>query len=291
MPDLAAPSAAAVASHLLPHHLRLPPACLRPVGARRTATSSMTSVPKPLKFLRPHYDKLKAQVDATPKGAPNRQELADVVSDLSRRLRLWLAQQLAGGGAGSGCSQGISAAGMQHEIGGGSRVDGVGAAAAACPVCRELRRQPRCCRRRARHPSPRCPPPQVSVLAMTSAEEGSRETLKYKLEGVVGDVSKWGHEYIRHLAGERQPPPGLPCPRCVGSESAAATLLGSKLGGAARLLFCCGCCARAPFPRPSLAPCPTLCPFTTTTTLPTPCQARLGRRMRSGGPRTRLPTT
>ncbi|EFN53700.1 hypothetical protein CHLNCDRAFT_25435, partial [Chlorella variabilis] len=86
----------------------------------RTATSSMTSVPKPLKFLRPHYDKLKAQVDATPKGAPNRQELADV----------------------------------------------------------------------------------VSVLAMTSAEEGSRETLKYKLEGVVGDVSKWGHEYIRHLAGE-----------------------------------------------------------------------------------------
>ena len=26
----------------------------------RTATSSMTSVPKPLKFLRPHYDKFKA---------------------------------------------------------------------------------------------------------------------------------------------------------------------------------------------------------------------------------------
>ena len=27
----------------------------------RTATSSMTSIPKPLKFLRPHYPKLKEQ--------------------------------------------------------------------------------------------------------------------------------------------------------------------------------------------------------------------------------------
>ncbi|KAI3425164.1 hypothetical protein D9Q98_008935 [Chlorella vulgaris] len=86
----------------------------------RTATSSMTSVPKPLKFLRPHYAALKAQLEATPQGAPNREQLADV----------------------------------------------------------------------------------VSVLAMTSSDEGSRETLKYKLWGAKGDVSKWGHEYIRHLAGE-----------------------------------------------------------------------------------------
>lgn len=45
--------------------------------------------------------------------------------------------------------------------------------------------------------------PQVSVLAMTSSEEGSRETLKYKLQGAPEDVAKWGHEYIRHLAGTR----------------------------------------------------------------------------------------
>jgi 26S proteasome regulatory subunit N1 len=86
----------------------------------RTATSSMTSVPKPLKFLRPHYDTLKARLEGLAAGAPNREQLADV----------------------------------------------------------------------------------VSVLAMTSSEEGSRETLKYKLQGAAGDVSKWGHEYIRHLAGE-----------------------------------------------------------------------------------------
>jgi 26S proteasome regulatory subunit N1 len=32
----------------------------------RTATSSMTSVPKPLKFLRPHYDRIKAIYDTMP---------------------------------------------------------------------------------------------------------------------------------------------------------------------------------------------------------------------------------
>jgi hypothetical protein len=36
---------------------------------------------------------------------------------------------------------------------------------------------------------------------MTSSEEGSRETLKYKLQGAPGDIAQWGHEYIRHLAG------------------------------------------------------------------------------------------
>lgn len=45
---------------------------------------------------------------------------------------------------------------------------------------------------------------QVSVLAMTSSPEGSRETLKYKLQGAQGDISKWGHEYVRHLAGQQQ---------------------------------------------------------------------------------------
>lgn len=38
----------------------------------------------------------------------------------------------------------------------------------------------------------------LSVLAMTMAEEGTRECLKFKLEGSkempIGD---WGHEYIR----------------------------------------------------------------------------------------------
>lgn len=80
----------------------------------------MTSVPKPLKLLRPHYDSLKLHFDALPARSDVRTSLADV----------------------------------------------------------------------------------ISVLAMTSAPEGSRDCLNYKLRSNTTDVSAWGHEYIRHLAGE-----------------------------------------------------------------------------------------
>lgn len=48
----------------------------------RSATTSMTSVPKPLKFLRPHYQALKAMYQELPAGS-NKQQLADVVSILA----------------------------------------------------------------------------------------------------------------------------------------------------------------------------------------------------------------
>ncbi|RMZ75668.1 hypothetical protein DV737_g5169, partial [Chaetothyriales sp. CBS 132003] len=47
----------------------------------RTATSSMTAVPKPLKFLRPHYDDLAAVYARWPAG-PDRDALADTLSVL-----------------------------------------------------------------------------------------------------------------------------------------------------------------------------------------------------------------
>ena len=81
----------------------------------KSATSSMTSVPKPLKFLGPHYETLK-QAFAKRKN----EELADV----------------------------------------------------------------------------------LSVLAMTMAPEGKRESLSFKLEGCKTDVAAWGHEYVRNLSGE-----------------------------------------------------------------------------------------
>lgn len=91
----------------------------------RTATSSMTSVPKPLKFLKEHYGSLKEhfeglRANTSPAGVALRGALADV----------------------------------------------------------------------------------LSVLAMTSAEPDSMETLKFKLVSGVKDVAGWGHEYSRHLAGE-----------------------------------------------------------------------------------------
>ena len=83
----------------------------------RSATASMTSVPKPLKFLRPHYDTLKARFEGMPTGE-NSAHLADI----------------------------------------------------------------------------------ISVLATT--KELQREVLKYRLGGTPSELGIWGHEYIRHLAGE-----------------------------------------------------------------------------------------
>jgi hypothetical protein len=48
----------------------------------RTATSSVTSVPKPLKFLRPHYAALRTAYDVVREG-PTKQKFADVLSVLA----------------------------------------------------------------------------------------------------------------------------------------------------------------------------------------------------------------
>ncbi|XP_044147030.1 26S proteasome non-ATPase regulatory subunit 2 [Bufo gargarizans] len=83
----------------------------------RSSTTSMTSVPKPLKFLRPHYGKLKEIYESMEPGE-NKRFAADI----------------------------------------------------------------------------------ISVLAMTMS--GDRECLKYRLFGSQEELASWGHEYVRHLAGE-----------------------------------------------------------------------------------------
>jgi len=83
----------------------------------RSSTSSMTSVPKPLKFLRPHFDRLKGIYEKMTV-AENKRFCADV----------------------------------------------------------------------------------ISVLAMTNSE--GTETLHYRLQGSHEEIGTWGHEYVRHLAGE-----------------------------------------------------------------------------------------
>lgn len=86
----------------------------------RSATSSMTSVPKPLKFLRPHFSPLKIYyATEMPKG-DNRVFLADI----------------------------------------------------------------------------------LSVLAMTMGDSSRCESLRFKLQGGDEAPHLWGHEYVRHLAGE-----------------------------------------------------------------------------------------
>ncbi|KAA8491649.1 26S proteasome regulatory subunit RPN1 [Porphyridium purpureum] len=85
----------------------------------RSATSSMTSVPKPLKFMRDHYHPLKAFHESM-MDEQNKVFLSDI----------------------------------------------------------------------------------LSVLAMSMAKEGSRESLRFKLQGSGDPPQSWGHEYVRSLCGE-----------------------------------------------------------------------------------------
>ncbi|KAI9204312.1 armadillo-type protein [Polychytrium aggregatum] len=85
----------------------------------RTSTSSMTAVPKPLKFLRAHYSTSIAVFEEWPQ-SDNKKDLADI----------------------------------------------------------------------------------LSVLSMAYAEEGKRDSLKYRLLGSGEAPGSWGHEYVRHLASE-----------------------------------------------------------------------------------------
>jgi len=55
------------------------------VNEVRTSTSSMTSVPKPLKFLRPHYATLKTTYE-TAEAGPAKTMLADVLSLLAMTM-------------------------------------------------------------------------------------------------------------------------------------------------------------------------------------------------------------
>lgn len=101
----------------------------------RTSTSSMVSVPKPLKFLRPHY------------------------AELQRIHESWPESSTA---AESGTREGQSPASDKA-------------------LFADI----------------------LSVLAMTYADTGNRDTLRYRLKGgSKEDPGLWGHEYVRHLAAE-----------------------------------------------------------------------------------------
>jgi len=86
----------------------------------RKSTSSMTAVPKPLKFLNPHYIELKSIYTSWAEDHNLKKKLADV----------------------------------------------------------------------------------LAVLAMTMAPLGSRESLRYKLQGTSVDIASWGHEFCRFIGGE-----------------------------------------------------------------------------------------
>lgn len=126
----------------------------------REATSSMTSVPKPLKFLSKHWGPLKAFYKT----------IGGQISILA-------------GPPPSSPKEG-EAAGKKADTNSTTPNSTVTTTVVATDENRRLFAD------------------VLSVLAMTMGTPSQRETLRYKLVGNTSDVDSWGHEYVRHLAGE-----------------------------------------------------------------------------------------
>ncbi|BGP51245.1 proteasome regulatory particle base subunit [Rhodotorula kratochvilovae] len=135
----------------------------------RTSTSSMTSVPKPLKFLRPHYADLQKIHAAWPDHPV--QSTSQAVADTASAALDAIAAAV---GLGGSSKEGEKAEAKDHD-------KKVPASVSDKSLFADI----------------------LSVLAMTYSDTGKRETLKYRLTGgSEEDPGVWGHEYVRHLAAE-----------------------------------------------------------------------------------------
>jgi 26S proteasome regulatory subunit N1 len=160
----------------------------------REATSSMTSVPKPLKFLRPHYATLKEHYvrETEDEVRPPSWPLCAGAPVQSRALGHWLAA--AAMPYAPRARQTLPFLPRRHKRAEMEQLVAVFGVQSGCGP----------------HPSRALICSQVklmladvlSVLAMTMSDDGRRESLEYKLVGSGGKVGAWGHEYVRHLAAE-----------------------------------------------------------------------------------------
>jgi 26S proteasome regulatory subunit N1 len=113
----------------------------------KTSTSSMTSVPKPLKYLKPQYDNIKQIYERTK---------SNKVKKEKKKERKKSTEKLSFYNSFSHCH--LSLTSMQALF---SDI--------------------------------------LSVLAMTMAKAGTRESLKFKLAGTKDAIGVWGHEYVRYF--------------------------------------------------------------------------------------------
>ncbi|BGP02988.1 hypothetical protein RTG_02952 [Rhodotorula toruloides ATCC 204091] len=131
----------------------------------RTSTSSMTSVPKPLKFLRPHYAEL-AKIQASWPDQP----VASTSQAIAQTATAAVETVAAAVGLG----------GKDAAVN-GDKKDESQVQVTDKGLFADI----------------------LSVLAMTYSDTGKRETLMYRLKGGSDeDPGVWGHEYVRHLAAE-----------------------------------------------------------------------------------------
>ncbi|KAF4662155.1 26S proteasome non-ATPase regulatory subunit 2 [Perkinsus olseni] len=134
----------------------------------RSATSSMTSVPKPLKFLRAHFVPLAAAYEAMP-DSEVKKELADVLAVLSTTIPVEKSREKKHVGD-EKVDEATTASVVSSEEAAPKEAEGSGAAD------------------KAEHPG------------VGHVKKGA--TLRYRLAGTNKDITKWGMEFMKTISGE-----------------------------------------------------------------------------------------
>lgn len=119
----------------------------------------MTSVPKPLKFLRPHYSELSQIQQSWPEQTPSSHGIVDAAKHAVETV-----------------VHAVGLDGKESQENGAEKKDQTTANVSDKALFADI----------------------LSVLAMTYSDTGKRETLKYRLKGgSEEDPGVWGHEYVR----------------------------------------------------------------------------------------------
>jgi len=188
----------------------------------RTSTSSMTSVPKPLKFLRPHFGDLVRIFYSWGSREEYDQAMKEDGEVKLEIQRLKQAEKAAAEAAAAPSSEaekkdstgevkpGDSKITTKEASPGSKKAEGETTLirSAAVPVVPPFQAEPGSIK--GVSPMDRILLAEIiSVLAMTYSDSGLRETLAFRLRSHKVDPScsrddpgVWGHEYVRHLAAE-----------------------------------------------------------------------------------------
>lgn len=155
------------------------------------STTSMTSIPKPLKYLRYKYNDLK-EAHSTFKNDKLKRDLADIISILAMTI-----------------SEGASKPQTVQTEGGEAKTNGTSAPkigdTASAQVSKTLDKEDGTDVPMITSPIPDLTSPTRMDLPTIEEEPiklSSDESLAYLLMGNQTDIGCWGHEYVRHIAGQ-----------------------------------------------------------------------------------------
>lgn len=157
----------------------------------RESTTSMTSIPKPLKYLRYKYKDLK-DAHASIKNEQTKRDLADIISILAMTITgttVKAVQQDGSGEAGKADGKSTTSSSTANAAAVAPKnldADGAEVPMITSPI-----------------PDPASPGRhELPTIEEEPIKLSPDESLSYLLMGNQNDIGCWGHEYVRHIAGQ-----------------------------------------------------------------------------------------